>query len=61
MLGKLEFLAKISYHFVEEWFAIVYDNLLRHAASIDDLCLNKATTAFFLTFFNVITSTHLEK
>ena len=51
MLGKLEFLTKVSHQLVEEWFAIVSDDISRHAISINEMRPNEVDHILFLDLF----------
>jgi len=51
MLTKLEFLTKASHQLVEEWLAIVDDDVWRHTISINDMFSNKIDNILLLDFF----------
>jgi len=51
MLSKLEFLTKASHQFVEEWFAIVGDDISRNAISVDNVYLDEVDNILLLDFF----------
>ena len=61
MLSKFELFIEGSHQLVDVWLAIASDNILRHAIVINDVCLNKISGIFLLTFLRGISSAHLEK
>jgi len=50
MLGKLEFLTKVSHQFVDERFAIIGDNISRYAILINDVRPNEVDDILFFNF-----------
>ena len=61
MSGNLKLFAEGGHQLVDKWLAIVSDNILRHATSVDDMVQIKSMTFSFLTSLSGIASAHLEK
>jgi len=38
VLSEFGFLIEASHQLVEEWFAVVHDDISRHTISVDDVC-----------------------
>jgi len=51
VLSEFEFLTEASHQLVEEWFAIVGDDISRHTLSVDDVCPDEIDNVFLLDFF----------
>jgi len=51
VLSEFEFLTKASHQLVEEWFAIVGDDISRNTISVDDVCPDEVDNVLFLDFF----------
>ena len=51
MLSEFEFLTEASHQFVEEWFAIVDNDISRQIISVDDVCPDEVGNVLLLDFF----------
>ena len=47
MLSEFEFLTEISHQLVEEWFAIVSDDISRHPILVNDVCPYEVDNVLF--------------
>jgi len=50
-LSEFEFLTEVSHQLVEEWFAIIGDDILRYAILVDDVCPDEVDKVHLLDFF----------